>query len=66
MFEREAKRERILEARMREIRLKLRAAEEGEPLAAATSVLETATGDKDLQEATTEYYALAKKELSAM
>ncbi|CAB3248003.1 unnamed protein product [Arctia plantaginis] len=66
MFEREAKRERILEARMREIRLKLRAAEEGEPVVAVASVMDTTIGDKDLQEATVEYYAVAKKELAAM
>ncbi|XP_075991760.1 dynein axonemal intermediate chain 2-like [Anticarsia gemmatalis] len=65
MFEREAKRERILEARMREIRLKLRAAEEHSPAASATD-LDAAIGDRDLAEATLEYNQITKKELASM
>ncbi|XP_026490548.2 dynein intermediate chain 3, ciliary-like [Vanessa tameamea] len=63
MFERESKRERILEARMREFRLKLRQAEEGSPTVAA-SELELAVGDRDLAEAAAEYAQLVKKELA--
>ncbi|CAB3231593.1 unnamed protein product [Arctia plantaginis] len=66
MFEREAKREKILEARLREIRLKLRTGEEGEPLVAVTSLLDTTIGDKDLHEATAEYFTIAKKEIASM
>lgn len=60
-MEREAKRERILEARMREIRLKQRQAEEGSP-AASLSELDPSLGDKDLAEAALEYLAQVKKE----
>lgn len=65
MFDRESKRERILETRMREIRLKLRQAEEGSP---RTSLGEPdpAAGDRDLAEATADYMQQAKKELAAM
>lgn len=62
IFERESKRERILEARMREFRLKLRTAGEGSPVASDTEV----TGDRDLSDAATEYMHLVKKELAAM
>ncbi|CAG4991625.1 unnamed protein product [Colias eurytheme] len=65
IFEREAKRERILEARMREIRLKLRQAEEGSP-AASVSDFDPAAGDRDLAEATADYMQAVKKELAAM
>ncbi|VVD01109.1 unnamed protein product [Leptidea sinapis] len=67
MFDRESKRERILEARMREIRLKLRQAEEGivSPQGSLTD-MEFAAGDKDLYEATTEYMQTVKKELASM
>ncbi|XP_050361586.1 dynein axonemal intermediate chain 2-like [Nymphalis io] len=63
IFERESKRERILEARMREFRLKLRQAEEGSPTVGA-SELELAVGDRDLAEAGAEYAQLVKKELA--
>ncbi|CAG9567629.1 unnamed protein product [Danaus chrysippus] len=65
IFERESKRERILEARMREFRLKLRQAEEGSPIAVASEV-DLTVGDKDLAEATSDYMQLVKKELAAM
>ncbi|XP_022112334.2 dynein axonemal intermediate chain 2 isoform X1 [Pieris rapae] len=65
MFERESKRERILEARMREIRLKLRQAEEGSPAASVTE-FDPSVGDRDLAEATSEYMQGVKKELAAM
>ncbi|CAK1550175.1 unnamed protein product [Leptosia nina] len=65
IFERESKRERILEARMREIRLKLRQAEEGSPAASVTE-FDSSAGDKDLAEATAEYVQAVKKELAAL
>lgn len=65
IFDRESKRERILEARMREFRLKMRQAEEGSPIAVASEV-DLTVGDKDLAEATTDYMQLVKKELAAM
>ncbi|KAG6455160.1 dynein intermediate chain 3, ciliary [Manduca sexta] len=61
ILERESKRERILEARMREIRLKMRQAEESSPAASATE-LDPTLGDHDLADATTEYMAVVKKE----
>lgn len=64
MFERESKRERILEARMREFRLKLRQAEEGSP-AAAASAQDLAAGDRDLADAANEYALVVKKELAS-
>lgn len=65
MFEREAKREKILEARLREIRLKQRQAEEGSPVASATD-MEAAIGDRDLAEATADFMQVVKKELASM
>lgn len=65
MLERESKRERILEARMREIRLKLRQAEEGSPAASVTE-FDPSVGDRDLAEATADYMQAVKKELAAM
>lgn len=65
VFERESKRERILEARTRELRLKMRQAEEGSPAASVAS-MEQAIGDRDLAEATGDYMAQVKKELLAM
>ncbi|CAH0603561.1 unnamed protein product [Chrysodeixis includens] len=64
VLERESKRERILEARLREIRLKQRQAEEGSPDASLAHE-DLAAGDRDLQEASTEYFAIIKKELTA-
>lgn len=65
MFEREGKRERILEARMREFRLKLRQAEEGSPVP-STIEIDPTIGDRDLSTATQEYMLTVKKELAAM
>ncbi|XP_053602327.1 dynein intermediate chain 3, ciliary-like isoform X2 [Plodia interpunctella] len=65
IFERESKRERILEARLREIRLKQRQAEEGSPVPSTTD-MDAAIGDRDLAEATAEYLGVVKKELAAM
>lgn len=65
LLDREAKRERILEARMREIRLKQRQAEEGSPVA-SLSELDAAVGDKDLAEAALEYLSQVKKEQGSM
>ncbi|KAJ8729777.1 hypothetical protein PYW08_001358 [Mythimna loreyi] len=65
MLEREAKRERILEARMREIKLKQRQAEEGSPVR-VTSEVDTTVGDKDLADAALEYMQVAKRELAAL
>ncbi|KOB66868.1 putative dynein intermediate chain 3, ciliary, partial [Operophtera brumata] len=66
MFDREAKRERILEARLREIRLKIRQAEEGSPKAGSATELDYALGDKDLAEATTNYMQQVKRELTML
>ncbi|KAJ0181519.1 hypothetical protein K1T71_002241 [Dendrolimus kikuchii] len=65
MFEREAKRERILEARLREIRLKQRQAEEGSPKG-SVGELEPTLGDRDLAEAAQQYLQHVKKELAAI
>lgn len=65
IFDRESKRERILEARLREIRLKMRQAEEGSPKASATDIDPT-QNDRDLAEATADYQSQVKKELAAM
>ncbi|XP_013189544.1 dynein intermediate chain 3, ciliary [Amyelois transitella] len=65
MFERESKRERILEARLREIRLKMRQAEEGSPVPSTTD-MDAAIGDKDLAEATQDFMQIVKKELASM
>ncbi|XP_049885498.1 dynein axonemal intermediate chain 2-like [Pectinophora gossypiella] len=65
IFERESKRERILEARLREIRLKQRQAEEGTPQTSATDLDPTA-GDRDLAEAGTDFMQQVKKELALM
>ncbi|XP_059050189.1 dynein intermediate chain 3, ciliary-like [Achroia grisella] len=65
MFERESKRERILEARLREIRLRQRQAEEGSPRASAAD-LEPALGDRDLADAAAHYHQLVNKERAAM
>ncbi|KAJ8725983.1 hypothetical protein PYW07_000681 [Mythimna separata] len=65
MLEREAKRERILETRMREIKLKQRQAEEGSPVRVSSEV-DTTVGDRDLLDAAQEYMQLAKKELAAL
>ncbi|XP_072936986.1 dynein axonemal intermediate chain 2-like [Epargyreus clarus] len=63
MFERESKRERILEARMREIRLKLRQAEEG---SVASAGEQEPVGDRDLADAAAEYLQAVRKELAAI
>ncbi|XP_045784511.1 dynein axonemal intermediate chain 2-like isoform X2 [Maniola jurtina] len=65
VLERESKRERILETRLREIRLRQKQAEEGSLAASASSVERTA-GDRDLADAGAEYAALVKKELATM
>ncbi|XP_063839163.1 dynein intermediate chain 3, ciliary-like [Ostrinia nubilalis] len=65
MLEREAKRERILEARLREIRLKMRQAEEGSPTHSIGEP-DPAVGDRDLADAAAEYTALVKKEMASM
>ena len=65
MLERESKRERILEARMREIKVKQRQAEEGSPAHSASEV-DATIGDKDLADAQFEYMQVAKKELAAL
>lgn len=56
-MDRENKRERILEARMREIRLKMRQDRDCGPLASES---DTTTTDKDLEEATDEYMQTIK------
>lgn len=63
MFERESKRERILEARMREFRLKLRQAEEGSVASAGEA---EPVGDRDLADAAAEYLQAVRKELAAI
>lgn len=65
MLEREAKRERILEARMREIRLKMKQAEEGSPTHSIGEP-DPAAGDRDLADAGAEYFADVKKALAAL
>ncbi|XP_039764536.1 dynein intermediate chain 2, axonemal-like [Pararge aegeria] len=64
VLERESKRERILEARMREIRLKQRQAEEGS-LAASAASADCAAADRDLADASADYAAQVRKELGA-
>lgn len=64
-MEREGKREKILEARLREIRLKMRQAEEGSPRHSVGEP-DPSVGDRDLIEATQEYNQIVKKELAAM
>lgn len=67
MLEREAKRERILEARLREIRLKQRQAEEGVGMESeADPATEAAIGDRDLAEAGGTYIQQVKRELAAI
>lgn len=66
ILDRESKRERILEARMREIRLKLRQAEEGSLPVIASEAELAAVGDRDLADASAEYMQTVKKELTAM
>lgn len=67
MLEREAKREKILEARLREIRLKLRQAEEGAGSPRhSLGDSDPTMGDRDLVEATAEYYNVVKKELTSL
>ncbi|XP_063392962.1 dynein axonemal intermediate chain 2-like [Cydia fagiglandana] len=65
ILERETKREKILEARLREIRLKQRQAEEGSPRH-SLGVDDPSAGDRDLAEATQDYFNVVKKELAAM
>lgn len=65
MFEREARRERILEARLREIRLKQRQAEEGSPRGSVGEP-EPWLGDRDLADAAADYMQHVKKELAAL
>jgi dynein intermediate chain 2, axonemal len=65
MLERESKRERILEARLREIRLKMRQAEEGSPTHSIGEP-DPATGDRDLHEASADYFAQVKKEIASL
>ncbi|XP_061706639.1 dynein axonemal intermediate chain 2-like [Cydia pomonella] len=65
IFERETKREKILEARLREIRLKQRQAEEGSPRH-SLGLDDPSVGDRDLAEATQDYLNVVKKELAAM
>ncbi|XP_035446046.1 dynein intermediate chain 3, ciliary [Spodoptera frugiperda] len=64
VFERESKRERILEARMREIKLKQRQAE-GSPVHSA-SEMEATLGDRDLLEAAQEFMQITRKEFAAL
>lgn len=67
MLERESKRERILETRLREIRLKQRQLEEGVgEIVEPDIALEAAVGDKDLLEATNAYMQQVKREIAAM
>lgn len=65
VLERESKRERILEARLREIRLKQRQAEEGSPDASLADA-DAAVGDRDLYDAGAEFFATVKKEHAAL
>nr|XP_034825021.1 dynein intermediate chain 3, ciliary-like [Maniola hyperantus] len=62
VLERESRRERILESRLRELRLRQRQAEEGSVAASASS----APDDRDLADAAAEFAALVKKELAAL
>ncbi|KAH9636220.1 hypothetical protein HF086_007172 [Spodoptera exigua] len=64
VLERESKRERILEARLREIRLKQRQAE-GSPVHSSTD-LDATLGDRDLHEAAQEFLQVTRKELAAL
>ncbi|CAH1645244.1 unnamed protein product [Spodoptera littoralis] len=64
VLERESKRERILEARLREIRLKQRQAEESSPAPSLSSLDAAAAGDNDLHQATAEFFSIVKKELT--
>ncbi|XP_023938996.2 dynein axonemal intermediate chain 2-like [Bicyclus anynana] len=61
VLERESRRERVLEARARELRLKLRQAEEG---SAAAS--EEPPDERALADAAAEYAALVRRELAAL
>uniref|UniRef100_A0A2A4JFG7 Uncharacterized protein n=1 Tax=Heliothis virescens TaxID=7102 RepID=A0A2A4JFG7_HELVI len=63
LLERESRRERILEARLREIRLRQRQAEEATPVESLASL--DATVD-DLQHHAAEYFAQVKKEHAAL
>lgn len=65
LLERESKRERILEARLREIKVKQRQADEGSPTHSLSEV-DTAVGDRDLADAALEYMQVTKKELAAL
>ncbi|CAK1556188.1 unnamed protein product [Leptosia nina] len=58
ILERENKRERILEARMRELRLKMRQDRDGNQL---TPEADPAVNDRDLEEATTEYMQMVSE-----
>ncbi|KAJ8729776.1 hypothetical protein PYW08_001357 [Mythimna loreyi] len=62
VLERESKRERILEARQREIKLRQRQAEEVTP--SAVSLASDGVGDADLDAAAADYLAVVKKELT--
>ncbi|CAH1645243.1 unnamed protein product [Spodoptera littoralis] len=64
VLERESKRERILEARLREIRLKQRQAE-GSPVH-SVSDMEATLGDRDLNEAAQEFMQITRKEFAAL
>ncbi|GBP14928.1 Dynein intermediate chain 2, axonemal [Eumeta japonica] len=66
MFERESKRERILEARLREIRLKLKQAEEPPAVVGSALAIDPTVGDRDLLQAQAEYFQIAKKEFQSM
>ncbi|KAJ8725984.1 hypothetical protein PYW07_000682 [Mythimna separata] len=65
VLEREARRERILEARLREIKLRLRKAEEPSPAASLASA-DGAAADADLEAAAAEYAAVVRKELTGL
>lgn len=54
-----------MEARLREIKLKIRQAEEGSPKASTTDIDPT-LNDRDLAEATADFQSQVKKELAAM
>ncbi|XP_026738422.1 dynein intermediate chain 2, axonemal-like isoform X2 [Trichoplusia ni] len=62
ILERESRREKILEARLREIRLKQRQADEASPTHSASDV-DATLGDRDLNEAAHEFLQITKKEL---
>lgn len=65
MFERESKRERILEARMREIRLKMKVRSGQAPGGGAGATDQISGNDQDVLDAETEFRQIVEKEAKA-